>query len=235
MSKPILTMKGISKVYHTGEMDTYALKDINLTINQGDFISISGPSGSGKSTLLSLLGLLDTPDSGQYFIGDQDVSNLSLTEAAYVRCEKMGFIFQSFNLVDELSLFENVAMPLRYRREKLSEKEIQEKVMHSLSTVDMTHRSAHKPNQLSGGQQQRAAIARALVGSPTLLLIDEATGNLDSKNSDQVMEMFTRLNNEGTTLCMVTHDPRCADMAKRRLDLLDGKLEDSPIVEQVVA
>lgn len=227
MRELTLNMTAITKVYSTEDMDTHALRGIDLEIYKGDFVSICGPSGCGKSTLLSLLGLLDMPTSGKYFIEGEDVSQLNLNEAAFIRNEKIGFIFQSFNLIDELSVFDNVALPLRYRRHNVSEKEIKKKVLECLQTVDMTHRAQHKPNQLSGGQQQRIAIARALVGSPALLLVDEPTGNLDSRNGDTVMDMLQQLSANGTTLCMVTHDPRYADMASRKLHLLDGKIIDT--------
>lgn len=233
MQQLTLKMTGITKVYSTEDMDTHALRGIDLEIYKGDFVSICGPSGCGKSTLLSLLGLLDMPTTGRYSIEEKDVSNLSLSEAAFIRNEKIGFIFQSFNLIDELSVFNNIALPLRYRREKASEKDIHKKVMECLQVVDMTHRAQHKPNQLSGGQQQRIAIARALVGSPALLLVDEPTGNLDSRNGDAVMEMLQQLNAKGTTLCMVTHDPRYADMATRKLHLLDGQIIDAQNLQVV--
>lgn len=226
MRELTLTMTGITKVYATEDMETHALRGIDLDIYKSDFVSICGPSGCGKSTLLSLLGLLDMPTGGEYCIEGANVSQLSLSEAAYIRNEKIGFIFQSFNLIDELSVFDNIALPLRYRRTKPSEKDIHKKVMECLQKVDMAHRAQHKPNQLSGGQQQRIAIARALVGNPSLLLVDEPTGNLDSRNGDAVMDMLQQLNSEGTTLCMVTHDPRYADMASRKLHLLDGKIID---------
>jgi len=227
MRELTLTMTGITKVFSTEEMETHALQGVDLEIYKGDFISICGPSGCGKSTLLSLLGLLDMPTSGSYVIEKSNVSNLTLSEAAYIRNEKIGFVFQSFNLIDELSVFDNIALPLRYRRNKVSDSDIEKKVIECLQTVDMTHRAQHKPNQLSGGQQQRIAIARALVGSPALLLVDEPTGNLDSKNGDAVMDMLRQLNSAGTTICMVTHDPRYADMATRKLHLLDGKMVDT--------
>lgn len=233
MRELTLKMNGITKVFSTEEMETHALRGIDLEIYNGDFVSICGPSGCGKSTLLSLLGLLDTPTDGQYFIEGANVSQLSLSEAAFIRNEKVGFIFQSFNLIDELSVFDNIALPLRYRRNKVNETEIQNKVMECLQIVDMTHRAQHKPNQLSGGQQQRISIARALVGNPALLLVDEPTGNLDSRNGDAVMEMLQALNSRGTTLCMVTHDPRYADMASRTLHLLDGKIIDTQMPMQV--
>lgn len=233
MRELTLKMNGVTKVFSTEEMETHALRGIDLEIYKGDFVSICGPSGCGKSTLLSLLGLLDTPTDGQYFIEGANVSQLSLSEAAFIRNEKVGFIFQSFNLIDELSVFDNVALPLRYRRNKVKETEIQKRVMECLQTVDMTHRAQHKPNQLSGGQQQRISIARALVGNPALLLIDEPTGNLDSRNGDVVMEMLQALNSRGTTLCMVTHDPRYANMASRTLHLLDGKIIDAQMPVKV--
>lgn len=235
MRELTLKMTGLTKVFNTEEMETHALRGINLEIYKGDFVSICGPSGCGKSTLLSLLGLLDMPTAGQYVIEKTDVSNLTLTEAAYIRNEKIGFVFQSFNLIDELSVFENIALPLRYRRNKVNENDVEKRVMECLQTVDMSHRAKHKPNQLSGGQQQRIAIARALVGSPALLLVDEPTGNLDSKNGDAVMAMLQQLNASGTTICMVTHDPRYADMASRKLHLLDGKMTDAVTLMEVVA
>lgn len=231
MSEVTIEMKNISKIFETEEIETHALQDINLKINAGDYISISGPSGCGKSTLLSLLGLLDTPSSGNYFIEGIDVSNMSLDEAAAVRNEKIGFIFQSFNLIDELSVYENVALPLQYRKNKLSSTQIEARVKECLALVEMTHRINHKPNKLSGGQQQRIAIARALVANPTILLVDEPTGNLDSKSGDQVMGVLSKLNENGTTICMVTHDPRYADMAKIQLHLDDGVLRNADRME----
>ena len=227
MRELTLKMTGLTKIFYTEDMETHALRGVNLEIYRGDFVSICGPSGCGKSTLLSLLGLLDMPTSGEYVIENSNVSSLTLTEAAYMRNEKIGFVFQSFNLIDELSVFENIALPLRYRRTKVNEQEIEKIVMECLGVVDMAHRSKHKPNQLSGGQQQRIAIARALVGNPALLLVDEPTGNLDSKNGDAVMLMLQKLNESGTTICMVTHDPRYADMAKRKFHLLDGVMVEN--------
>lgn len=223
-----IEMRNISKVFETEALETHALSDINLTINSGDYVSISGPSGCGKSTLLSLLGLLDMPSSGQYFIEGEDVSQLSLDEAAEIRNKKIGFIFQSFNLIDELSVFDNVALPLRYSSEKPDTQTIKSRVNECLAQVSMTHRASHKPNQLSGGQQQRIAIARALITKPAILLVDEPTGNLDSKSGDQVMDVLAELNEQGTTICMVTHDPRYADMAKIQLRLLDGAILTTP-------
>ena len=183
-----IQMKNISKVFETEELETHALKNIDITINSGDYVSISGPSGCGKSTLLSILGLLDMPTSGEYYIEGVNVTELSLDQAAEIRNSKIGFVFQSFNLIDELSVFDNVALPLRYKTQVPSAKEITDRVNECLGLVDMTHRASHKPNQLSGGQQQRIAIARALVANPAILLVDEPTGNLDSKSGDQVMD-----------------------------------------------
>ncbi|MCJ8320946.1 MAG: ABC transporter ATP-binding protein [Colwellia sp.] len=233
-SKLKIQMKGISKVFETEELETHALKNIDLSINEGDYVSISGPSGCGKSTLLSLLGLLDMPSSGQYFIEGQDVSDLSLDEAAEVRNKKIGFVFQSFNLIDELSVFDNVALPLRYDVERPTIETITKRVNECLELVSMSHRKSHKPNQLSGGQQQRIAIARALVANPAILLVDEPTGNLDSKSGDQVMDVLAELNKNGTTICMVTHDPRYADMASIQLKLLDGMILTTPVAQLAV-
>lgn len=228
MSSIKLEMKSIQKVFETEEVETYALKDINLSIKAGDYVSISGPSGCGKSTLLSIMGLLDTPSGGQYLIEGTDVTHLTLDEAAEIRNKKIGFIFQSFNLIDELSVLDNVALPLRYSDENLSEQAIHDRAVECLKLVDMGHRLKHKPNQLSGGQQQRVAIARALVANPAILLVDEPTGNLDSKSGDQVMAILDKLNQNGTTICMVTHDPRYADMARNQLKLLDGTILTAP-------
>lgn len=229
-----IQMLDIKKVFVTEEMETHALRGVNLEIFDGDYVSISGPSGCGKSSLLSLLGLLDSPTSGQYLIEGEDVSALSINERALIRNQKIGFIFQAFNLIDELSVFDNVALPLRYREPAMSAGAIKSKVMDCLEKVQMSHRTSHKPNQLSGGQQQRIAIARALVGDPAILLVDEPTGNLDSKNGDAVMAMLGDLNKAGTTLCMVTHDPRYADMATRRLHLLDGCMADELVFKEAV-
>jgi putative ABC transport system ATP-binding protein len=205
-----------------------------MAIYQGDYISISGPSGCGKSTLLSILGLLDTPTDGSYLIKNQQVANLSNDDRAGIRNSHIGFIFQAFNLIDEISVYDNVALPLKYREPKLSSKAVHEQVMSSLEKVEMQHRCSHTPNQLSGGQQQRIAIARALVGKPSILLVDEPTGNLDSKNGDLVMALLDSLNKEGTTICMVTHDPRYADHAKIKLNLLDGVILDNIALQAAV-
>lgn len=217
-----IRLTSVSKVYDSELVETHALSDINLEICGGDYISISGPSGCGKSTLLSILGLLDQPTSGQYFIDNVDVASLNFNESAEIRNEKIGFVFQSFNLIDELNVFDNVALPLRYSAKSMSKNEIEERVMASLEMVDMSHRQAHFPNQLSGGQQQRIAIARAIVHQPTILLVDEPTGNLDSKSGDMVMALLSELNRKGVTICMVTHDARYADAAAIKLKLQDG-------------
>ena len=226
--KEILKMNDVSKIFETEELETHALKAISLVINQGDYVSISGPSGCGKSTLLSIMGLLDVATGGEYFIEGKNVTDLTLDQAAEVRNEKIGFIFQSFNLIDELTVFDNVALPLRYHADKPNNETIKKRVGECLEQVGLSHRTSHKPNQLSGGQQQRVAIARALVAQPTILLVDEPTGNLDSKSGDQVMDVLEQLNKNGTTICMVTHDPRYADMATTRVQLLDGTILKVP-------
>ncbi|MEW6989646.1 ABC transporter ATP-binding protein [Colwelliaceae bacterium 6441] len=224
MSDIKIEMKNIGKVFETDDVETHALKDVNIIIRAGEYVSIAGPSGCGKSTLLSLLGLLDMSSSGSYSIEGVEVSNLSLDDAARIRNEKIGFVFQSFNLIDELSVFDNVALPLQYKKELPTEEFIKERVEACLKMVEMSHRADHKPNQLSGGQQQRIAIARALVADPAILLVDEPTGNLDSKSGDTVMAVLAELNKNGTTICMVTHDARYADMANIQLKLLDGQI-----------
>lgn len=229
-----LKLSKITKKFISSEMETHALQGVDLEVFDGDYISISGPSGCGKSTLLSILGLLDSPTSGQYIIAGHDVSNLSVNERASLRNQHIGFVFQSFNLIDELSVYDNIALPLRYRQQALTDSEIKQRVMSCLEKVQMTHRAQHKPNQLSGGQQQRIAIARALVNNPAVLLVDEPTGNLDSKNGDAVMQMLKELNQAGTTICMVTHDPRYADMAKTKLHLLDGVMAPELDMEMAV-
>jgi len=231
MSTAILSLNNIGKVFETEELETHALKSISLTINKGDYVSISGPSGCGKSTLLSIMGLLDVSSSGEYFIEGVNVTDLSLDDAAEVRNEKIGFIFQSFNLIDELSVFDNVALPLRYHADKPNGATIKKRVTECLEKVGLSHRISHKPNQLSGGQQQRVAIARALVADPAVLLVDEPTGNLDSKSADQVMDVLDQLNKGGTTICMVTHDPRYAEMAHTKVQLLDGTVLQAPAVK----
>ncbi|MCF6441625.1 ABC transporter ATP-binding protein [Pseudoalteromonas luteoviolacea] len=220
----IIEMQEIGKVFTTADFQTHALRNINMTVGKGEFVSISGPSGCGKSTLLSLMGLLEPASSGRYLLAGQQVDNLTFDQAAKLRNLHIGFIFQSFNLVDGLSVFDNVALPLRYRVPKINRQDTQQRVQSCLEKVGLSHRSTHCPNQLSGGQQQRVAIARALVTQPSILLVDEATGNLDSKSGDAVMKLISDLHQQGTTICMVTHDPRYADMASRRVQLFDGEL-----------
>jgi len=224
MTIPIIKVQQLNKVFSTDDMITHALQGIDLEIQQGEYISISGPSGCGKSTLLSIMGLLDFPTTGKLFFEGVDVSQLSLEQTAAIRNQKIGFIFQQFNLIDELSVYDNIALPLRYSKQPFSDKKIKEKVDYCLDVVDMISMSARKPTQLSGGQQQCIAIARALVAEPSILFVDEPTGNLDSKSGDQIMATLEALNNQGTTLCVVTHDIRYAEMAKRKVYLLDGQV-----------
>lgn len=220
--KSVIELTNITRKFITQDMTTTAVDNINLSINQGDYVAITGPSGCGKSTLLSILGLMDRASSGSYLLNGIDVNKLNSDQLAEVRNKEIGFIFQSFNLIDELTVWENVALPLYYSASKGAG--AKKAAVEALEKVEMRHRLNHFPTQLSGGQQQRVAIARALVMSPSILLIDEPTGNLDSHNGDIVMAMLNDLNNQGTTLCMVTHDARYANQAKRRIDLFDGKV-----------
>lgn len=223
MSNVLITLENIKKVFYTDQIETHALSDISLTINKGEYISISGPSGCGKSTLLSLLGLLDTASEGNYTLEGNQVANISKRERARIRNQQVGFIFQSFNLISDLDVEENVALPLTYRSD-LSKTQRGEMVKNALEKVDMAHRAKHFPSQLSGGQQQRVAVARAIAGNPSILLADEPTGNLDSKNAKAVMTLLDKLHEEGATICMVTHDPRSALSAKRNIEVLDGRV-----------
>lgn len=234
MTKPIIKLVEIHKNYETQDVITHALRGIELTINSGDYVSISGPSGCGKSTLLSILGLLEHASEGQYFIDGLDVTDLKFDQAAELRNRKIGFIFQSFNLIDELTVLDNVALPLRYNRSFKDKEKITARAKECLSMVEMSHRLGHKPSQLSGGQQQRVAIARALVANPSLLLVDEPTGNLDSKSGDEVMAILSKLNEKGTTICMVTHDYRYASMAKTQLTLSDGKFVNTQGMREAI-
>ena len=223
MSDALIKLENIKKVFYTDEVETHALNDINIAIFKGEYVSISGPSGCGKSTLLSLLGLLDTTTSGSYILAGHDVSDISKQERARIRNKEIGFIFQSFNLISDLSVEENVELPLTYRND-LSKDERQTMVSEALKKVGMDNRSKHFPSQLSGGQQQRVAVARAIVGRPSLILADEPTGNLDSKNAEAVMQLLEQLHSEGATICMVTHDPRSASRTDRVIEVLDGNV-----------
>jgi putative ABC transport system ATP-binding protein len=223
--KNVIELKGVSRVFETEEVRTHALDDVNLTIGRGEYIAISGPSGCGKSTLLSILGLLDSPTTGEYMLDGKSVASLDAKARAQVRNRQIGFIFQSFNLLGDLSVIENVALPLTYRGMSTAERvKVAER---ALERVGMGHRAKHFPAQLSGGQQQRVAVARAVAGDPAILLADEPTGNLDSRNGEAVMKLLNELHAAGSTICMVTHDPRFAEHAKRVVHLLDGKIVDS--------
>jgi len=224
----IIQLDSVTKVFLTDEIETHALAGIHLEIDEGEYIAISGPSGCGKSTLLSILGLLDSPTEGSYIINGTPVAELPVTERARIRNREVGFIFQSFNLIGDLTVYENVELPLKYRGLKASERKT--RVKDALEKVGMNHRSRHLPSQLSGGQQQRVAVARAIAGHPAILLADEPTGNLDSANGEAVMELLQELHYQGATICMVTHDPRYARHADRTIKLFDGL-----VVEEGVA
>jgi putative ABC transport system ATP-binding protein len=224
MSEVLLRMDSVTKVFYTDEVETHALAGIHLEINQGDYISIAGPSGCGKSTLLSILGLLDSPTEGSYQLNGKPVQGLSLSERARIRNREIGFIFQSFNLIGDLTVYENVELPLTYRGMNSAERK--KRVNAALEKVGMAHRAKHLPSQLSGGQQQRVAVARAVVGDPLILLADEPTGNLDSTNGEAVMDLLRELHRGGATICMVTHDPRFARHADRSIHLFDGRVVD---------
>jgi len=233
-AQPLIRLDGIKKVFYTDEVETHALAGIHLEIAQGEYIAIAGPSGCGKSTLLAILGLLDTPTDGTYMLNGHQVANLSLSERARVRNREIGFIFQSFNLIGDLTVFENVELPLTYRGMNTAERK--QRVNEALEKVGMAHRTKHYPSQLSGGQQQRVAVARALAGKPAILLADEPTGNLDSKNGEAVMELLRGLHRDGATICMVTHDQRFARHADRTVHLFDGRVvEESVETPEAVA
>src|SRR6266481_7419259 len=218
----LIKMEGVKKVFYTDEVETHALSEIHLEIKKGQYISIAGPSGCGKSTLLSILGLLDSPTGGDYMLNGQPVANLSISERTRIRNREIGFIFQAVNLIGDLTVYENVELPLTYRGMPSSERKKQ--VQEALDKVGMSHRMKHYPSQLSGGQQQRVAVARALGGKPLILLADEPTGNLDSANGEAVMELLRELHRSGATICMVTHDPRFARYADRSIYLFDGRI-----------
>ena len=227
MTQPLIRLEGVKKVFLTDEVETHALDNINVEINTGEYVSIAGPSGCGKSTLLSILGLLDTPSDGAYLLKGEPVTSLTLTQRARVRNREIGFIFQSFNLIGDLTVYENVELPLTYRGMRSAERK--QRVTAALERVGMAHRSKHLPSQLSGGQQQRVAVARAVCGEPSILLADEPTGNLDSKNGEAVMDLLRELHRAGATICMVTHDARYASHAERTIHLFDGRVVEESI------
>ena len=220
--EPLLRLDGVTKIFTTDEVETHALSGIHLEIERGEYVSIAGPSGCGKSTLLAILGLLDTPSGGSYTLNATPVEQLKMRDRARIRNREIGFIFQAFNLIGDLTVYENVELPLTYRNMPAKERKMH--VQQALEKVGMSHRMKHYPSQLSGGQQQRVAVARALGGRPSIMLADEPTGNLDSANGEAVMDLLRELNQEGATICMVTHDPRYAKIADRTVHLFDGKI-----------
>ena len=226
----LIHLDGVTKVFFTDEVETHALAGIHLDIKTGEYIAIAGPSGCGKSTLLSILGLLDSPTEGKYLLNGKSVADLPLSERARVRNREIGFIFQSFNLIGDLNVYENVELPLTYRGMKAAERK--QRVEAALERVGMAHRAKHLPSQLSGGQQQRVAVARAVAGSPSILLADEPTGNLDSKNGEAVMDLLKELHSSGATICMVTHDARYASHAERTIHLFDGRVVEESVATQ---
>jgi putative ABC transport system ATP-binding protein len=221
-SQGLIHLDGVTKVFYTDEVETHALAGIHMDIKQGEYVAIAGPSGCGKSTLLSILGLLDSPSDGTYVLNDKSVANLNMSERARIRNREVGFIFQAFNLIGDLTVYENVELPLTYRGTPSAERK--QKVQDALERVGMAHRMKHYPSQLSGGQQQRVAVARAVCGEPSILLADEPTGNLDSTNGEAVMDLLSELHRGGATICMVTHDPRYAEYADRGIHLFDGRI-----------
>jgi putative ABC transport system ATP-binding protein len=230
-AKPLIQLDGIKKVFYTEDVETHALSGIHLSISPGEYVAIAGPSGCGKTTLLSILGLLDSPSEGSYFLDGEPVVNLTASQRAYIRNRQIGFIFQAFNLIGDLTVYENVELPLTYRGMPSAERK--KRVHDALERVGMAHRIKHYPSQLSGGQQQRVAVARAVAGDPLLLLADEPTGNLDSTNGESVMDLLRELHAEGATIVMVTHDPRYAHYSERTIHLFDGNVvEESAAVSQ---
>ena len=223
----LIRMENITKVFYTDEVETHALSGVHMQIRKGEYVSIAGPSGSGKSTLLALIGLLDSPSDGTYILNGNAVANLNISERSRIRNREIGFIFQSFNLIGDLNVYENVELPLTYRGMSSSERKT--RVLQALERVGMSHRTKHYPSQLSGGQQLRVAVARALAGSPSILLADEPTGNLDSRNAEAVMDLLRDLHREGATICMVTHDPRFARHADRTIHLFDGRVVEETV------
>ncbi len=231
---PLIQLSNLSKIFYADEIETHALSEVHLSIAKGEYVSISGPSGCGKSTLLSLLGLLDTPTGGTYQLNGSNAEALKPNDRARIRNKEIGFVFQAFNLIGDLSVFENVELPLTYRP-GVGKAERRERALNALERVGMGHRIKHFPSQLSGGQQQRVAVARALVGEPSILLADEPTGNLDSKNGEQVMGLLQELHSGGATICMVTHDPRYADFADRKIHMFDGRIVDEQTLHRLRA
>ena len=229
---PLIHMQDIKKVFYTDEVETHALAGVHFEIAGGEYVSISGPSGCGKSTLLSILGLLDAPTGGSYVLNGKAVQDIGPSERARIRNREIGFIFQAFNLIGDLNVFENVELPLTYR-DGMGKAERRERVQEALERVGMAHRLKHYPAQLSGGQQQRVAVARALVGKPSILLADEPTGNLDSKNGEAVMSLLDDLHKAGSTICMVTHDPRYAEFAQRKIFMFDGRVVDEETMHRL--
>jgi putative ABC transport system ATP-binding protein len=227
----LITLTAIGKVYALAALETHALRNVNLAVRKGEFLSIAGPSGCGKSTLLSIIGLLDVPSSGEYKLGGHDASNLDRDNRARLRNREIGFVFQSFNLISDMSVYENIELPLSYR-DDLGKAEIKDIVESSLELVDMASRRDHFPSQLSGGQQQRVAVARAISGKPSLILADEPCGNLDSRNAEAIMQLLEKLHALGTTICMVTHDPRSAMRAQRYVELLDGQIVSDELIRK---
>src|SRR6202167_4870967 len=232
--QPLLQVEDLKKIFYTDEVETHALSGVHLTIRKGEYVAMSGPSGCGKTTLLSIIGLLDTPTAGGYQLNGQPVEHLDFAARARIRNQEIGFIFQSFNLIGDLTVYENVELPLTYRH-KMPFVERKNRVMESLERVGMAHRVHHYPAQLSGGQQQRVAVARALAGHPSILLADEPTGNLDSRNGEAVMELLQNLHRESATICMVTHDPRFAKHADREVHLFDGKVVAEEELKKLLA
>ena len=228
MAESLIHLEGVTKVFVTDEVETHALAGIHLHLKRGEYLSIAGPSGCGKSTLLAILGLLDSPSDGTYILNGKAVQNLKLSERARIRNREIGFIFQAFNLIGDLTVYENVELPLTYRGMPSAERK--KRVHDALERVGMSHRIKHYPSQLSGGQQQRVAVARALAGDPSILLADEPTGNLDSTNGEAVMELLRELHRGGATICMVTHDPRYARYADRTIRLFDGRIVEESVV-----
>ena len=229
----LIRLDAVTKVFYTDEVETHALGGIHLEISRGEYVSIAGPSGCGKSTLLSIFGLLDTPTAGEYWLNGRPVANLTMVERARTRNREIGFIFQNFNLIGDLTVFDNVELPLTYRGMRPAER--RERVTAALERVGMAHRAKHYPSQLSGGQQQRVAVARAVGGDPSILLADEPTGNIDSRNGEVVMELLRELHRGGATICMVTHDPRYARHADRTVHLFDGQIVDEQTALKVSA